>query len=162
MPNIICQNSWRGVVEGRTDPAVQGCREIHTCSQEGSCYECQLQHRAILFEVQNSLNVELILQASAETPIQQETACKVNSYCAQEQVSCVRWCNSQQFNMLSVWWRQTKQPGCLFREDTEEEKGLFTFTSILLIGPILPRWAWWQLTVARRPETLLPSVGATK
>lgn len=51
-----------------------------------------------------------------------------------------------------------KQPGVLCGEETitkrkRKKNGLATSTSLLLTGPILPPWAWWQLTVARRPET---------
>lgn len=56
-----------------------------------------------------------------------------------------------------------KQPGGLCREETitkrkRKKTGLATSTSLLLTGPILPPWAWWQLTVARRPETFLQLV----
>lgn len=37
--------------------------------------------------------------------------------------------------------------------EIRRKKELATFTSLLLIGPALPPWAWRQLTVARRPET---------
>lgn len=57
------------------------------------------------------------------------------------------------------WW--SAQSGNR-REQRRKEKRLSTFTSLFLLGTILPPWAWQQLTVARRPETLLPSVGATK
>lgn len=40
---------------------------------------------------------------------------------------------------------------CAERKQKPKEKN--TFTSLLFTGPILPPWAWWQLTVARRPET---------
>lgn len=52
---------------------------------------------------------------------------------------------------------KTKRSGDLCREGTEtrgkEIKELATFAPCLFTGPILPPWAWWQLTVARRPQT---------
>lgn len=47
----------------------------------------------------------------------------------------------------ATWWSVQK------KQKPEEKKELATFISLLLIGPVLPPWAWWQLTVARRPET---------
>lgn len=46
----------------------------------------------------------------------------------------------------TTWW---------FANRNQKKKELATLISLLLIGPVLPPWAWWQLTVARRPETSL-------
>lgn len=73
------------------------------------------------------------------------------------------WINSAMFWMavLMCWWKLVKQPGgycgrrnknnrrCTVKRDTP----LFAPFFFFLIGPILPPQAWWQPTVARRPET---------